>query len=285
MRLLRKKNLFGFIWRSLNWLRRGVSVVIFLLMLAFTVASHTVPMLADLLTNAIRTVSGATTLLSDAVSTRNAALERARSSEARLANASDQLSRKNAQIADLNKQNAGLSKKNADLNKQNARLNKQNAGLNKQNALLNKPRKVMFRGKSVLPSEAVSTTVKGVQDRTKKVAVTNIGSAVGESIPIYGIGIIAAVTSYEIYSACETMKDLHELQKSINPSVATDDARDFVCGLPKPTRAELWNTIKTSPQAAWEGAVSGLETTYDWAGNLEPPDFSGAWVFLLERVW
>jgi hypothetical protein len=226
--------------RFIGKLRRGLSVIVFLLMLAFTVASHTVQAVSDFVTNSIEVVMGTTTLVSDAISGRNAARKKVSAQEKRILN------------------------------------------LKAENAKLQRTSLIELDGRPMKSSDAVNQTVQKVQGRTKRVASANVASAFGESIPFYGIGIIAAATTYELYSACETMQDLHDLQEAINPALASEAERDYVCGLPKPTTEELIKAFKNSPQTAWQGAVSALNRTSDWASGLEAPDFSGSWTRAVE---
>lgn len=47
--------------------------------------------------------------------------------------------------------------------------------------------------------------------RTKRVAAASIASVPAEAIPFLGVGVLVAGTAYELYEACESMKDLGEL--------------------------------------------------------------------------
>lgn len=47
--------------------------------------------------------------------------------------------------------------------------------------------------------------------RTKRVAATSIASIPAEAVPFLGAGVLVAGTAYELYEACESMKDLVEL--------------------------------------------------------------------------
>lgn len=153
--------------------------------------------------------------------------------------------------------------------------------LEAENRRLRTPDTIDFRGKKTSPKEASSVVLKSLQSRTKLVAAANAGSAVGESIPVYGIAIIAAATTYELKSACENMKELHELDVALNPETADLGDRDYVCGLKVPTKEELWQMVKNSPKTAWKSAVSGYEGVSEWATNLEAPDFSGSFSRLM----
>ncbi len=47
--------------------------------------------------------------------------------------------------------------------------------------------------------------------RTKRVAVASIAAIPAEAIPFLGVGILMAGTAYELYEACESLRDLDEL--------------------------------------------------------------------------
>ena len=47
--------------------------------------------------------------------------------------------------------------------------------------------------------------------KAKRVATAGIAAIPGKAIPLLGTGILVAGTAYELYEACESMKDLDEL--------------------------------------------------------------------------
>ena len=47
--------------------------------------------------------------------------------------------------------------------------------------------------------------------RTKRVAAASVAAIPAEAIPFLGVGVLVAGTAYELYEACESMKDLDEL--------------------------------------------------------------------------
>ena len=71
-----------------------------------------------------------------------------------------------------------------------------------------------------------------------KTAAANVTSAFGESIPFYGIAIIASATAYELWSACENMKDMDGLLNEID---FTQDGIETnkVCGTETPSKEDL----------------------------------------------
>ncbi len=123
----------------------------------------------------------------------------------------------------------------------------------------------------------VEETTGRIERRTAKVAATNVGSMAGEGIPFWGIAVIVAATTYEVSSACDTMKDMHELTVALSPSSADDAEVQRVCGMRVPTREELWATIKASPMVVWE-------TVSETFKNLPTPDFSSGWAWLTQRL-
>jgi hypothetical protein len=59
--------------------------------------------------------------------------------------------------------------------------------------------------------------------RTKRVAAKSIAAIPAESIPFIGIGILIADTGYELYAACETVRDLDQLHVDLG---VTDEVQD-----------------------------------------------------------
>lgn len=47
--------------------------------------------------------------------------------------------------------------------------------------------------------------------RTKPVTAASVADIPAESLPIIGISVLVAGTAFELYEACESMKDLEEL--------------------------------------------------------------------------
>lgn len=127
---------------------------------------------------------------------------------------------------------------------------------------------IEFRGKKRSMRSVVNEVTGSVRLRTARVASANVGSMAGEGIPVWGIAVIVAATSLEIYSACDTMKDMHELELALMPDAppASDDVNE-VCGLAIPTATELWTMIKSSPGAAWDASSKFIS-------NLPDHDFS-----------
>ena len=71
--------------------------------------------------------------------------------------------------------------------------------------------------------------------RTKRVAAKSIASIPAEAIPFLGVAVLIAATGYELYAACETMRDLDLLYSELGLQQETSgNAIRTVCnpGLP-----------------------------------------------------
>lgn len=125
-------------------------------------------------------------------------------------------------------------------------------------------RKVSYRGQSKRLTDAVADTTKRISKRTARGAARNVGSIAGEAIPIAGIAVVVGVTTWELKDACETMKDLRELELATNPDVTVDPTVAEVCGLEVPTKEQAWEAVKASPGQAWEKAKGYVPELPEW---------------------
>lgn len=132
------------------------------------------------------------------------------------------------------------------------------ASLSDEVAGLKTSRAVTYRGQKAAISEAVEDTTQRIGRRTAIGSSRNFGSMFGEAIPFYGIAVVVAATTWEMHDACETMKDLHQLDVSFNPDNATPVDHSEVCGSTVPTKEELWLSVKESPGEAWRKAKDAM---------------------------
>jgi hypothetical protein len=62
-------------------------------------------------------------------------------------------------------------------------------------------------------------------DRTKRVAAKSSAATTAESIPFIGVAVLIADTGYELYAACETVRNLDQLYAGLGMAEeAPDDA-------------------------------------------------------------
>ncbi|WP_162791986.1 hypothetical protein [Pseudosulfitobacter sp. DSM 107133] len=139
-------------------------------------------------------------------------------------------------------------------------------------ATINNPQ-VTYRSQRRPLNQAVEDTVGRITKRTAFGAKRNVAAIFGEGLPVVGVGVAVAVTGYELKDNCDNLKDLRELELSINPSLASPEGVTEVCGLQVPSKAEVWSTVSNSPSTAWATTKEYMPNL----GELHLPDISGGW--------
>jgi hypothetical protein len=80
--------------------------------------------------------------------------------------------------------------------------------------------------------------------RTRRVAAKSIAAIPAESIPFIGVAVLIADTGYELYAACENIKDLDQLYLNMGMAdETTDDAIHSVCDPELPEAREVWDGV------------------------------------------
>jgi hypothetical protein len=90
-------------------------------------------------------------------------------------------------------------------------------------------------------------TVAAVHQRLAKGVSRNVAALPSESIPYLGLGVTLAVTSLDIYDACQTMKDFNGLLRMMGQGEETPD----LCGQRVPTVDQ----VLASTKAEWRSSV------------------------------
>jgi len=254
-----------------RFLFRGTSILLIITMLALNVASLTVESINTLFSTVIEGVTDISSLRSKS----RAQIENSKRRYASLEKTHIQTKSKLQQVEGRNKALGKQLAKQSDaltLERKKTAILARNVGkMNVENKRLRTAGPdISFKGKIRPAKEVVGETIDRVQKRTAKVAVSNVGSMAGEGIPLWGIAVIVGATSYEVYSSCETMKDLQELSSALSPGESDDAEVQRVCGLRVPTKEEIWASVKSSPGKAWAAASM-------YISDLPRPDFSGTW--------
>ncbi len=84
---------------------------------------------------------------------------------------------------------------------------------------------------------------------TKRVAAKSITAIPAESIPFIGVAVLIADTGYELYAACETVRDLDQLYSDMGMAdEVSDDAMDSVCDPELPEAGEVWGGVVEKSQ-------------------------------------
>ena len=80
--------------------------------------------------------------------------------------------------------------------------------------------------------------------RTQRVSAKSIAAIPAESIPFIGVAVLIADTGYELYAACETVKDLDQLYSEVGMvEEVPGDAMHSVCDPELPEAGEVWGGV------------------------------------------
>lgn len=78
--------------------------------------------------------------------------------------------------------------------------------------------------------------------RTKRVAAKSIAAIPAESIPFIGVAVIIADTGYELYAACETVRELDQLYEDLGmEEEIPGDVMHSVCDPELPEISTHWS--------------------------------------------
>ena len=95
--------------------------------------------------------------------------------------------------------------------------------------------------------------------RTKKVTAKSIAAIPAESIPLIGIAVLIADTSYELYAACETVRDLDDLYGSLGiVDQSPDDAIHAACDPDLPDPEQVWQSVLGKSEEWWQSVADAL---------------------------
>lgn len=95
-------------------------------------------------------------------------------------------------------------------------------------------------------------TVAMVHQRLAKGVSRNLAALPGESVPYLGVGLTLAVTSLDIYDACQTMRDFNSLLVMMGQGEEAPD----LCGQKVPTMEQVLAAAKTE----WKTSVQRVAT-------------------------
>jgi hypothetical protein len=85
---------------------------------------------------------------------------------------------------------------------------------------------------------------KRLATRTKRVTARSIAAIPAESIPFIGVAVLIADTGYELYAACETVRDLDQLYTELGMAdEAPEDVMHSVCDPELPGAGRVWDGV------------------------------------------
>ena len=75
-------------------------------------------------------------------------------------------------------------------------------------------------------------------------AAKSIAAIPAESIPFIGVAVLIADTGYELYAACETIRELDQLYGELGMADETpDEAMHSVCDPELPDAGHVWDGV------------------------------------------
>ena len=95
--------------------------------------------------------------------------------------------------------------------------------------------------------------------RTRRVAAKSIAAIPAESIPLIGVAVLIADTGYELFAACESIRDLDVLYTELGMEDETpDDLMHSVCDPQLPEPGQVWGGVVDQVDQWWEELVEAV---------------------------
>jgi hypothetical protein len=86
-----------------------------------------------------------------------------------------------------------------------------------------------------------------------------IAAIPAESIPFIGVAVLIADTGYELYTACETVRNLDQLYVDFGMAdEVQEDAMHSVCDPELPDAGEVWGGVVENMDQWWESLVEAV---------------------------
>jgi hypothetical protein len=101
------------------------------------------------------------------------------------------------------------------------------------------------------------------------VAAKSIAAIPAGSIPFIGVAVLIADTGYELYAACETVRDLDQLYSDLGMAdEVQEDAMHSVCDPELPAAGEVWGGVNMPLQLKRETKRNLNTSSKAWVVNL-----------------
>jgi hypothetical protein len=112
--------------------------------------------------------------------------------------------------------------------------------------------------KAEMESRTKAATKKlsaSVASRATRGVARHVGGAAGESIPVIGTAVVAAMLALDVVDACDLIKEVNEMNRSVGVDVE-DEQR--VCGIRIPDQKQLAADVSKNWQAAYLTAANAV---------------------------
>lgn len=94
-----------------------------------------------------------------------------------------------------------------------------------------------------------------VATRATRGVARHVGGAAGESIPVVGTAVVAAMLALDVVDACDLIKEVNEMNRAVGVDVE-DEQR--VCGVKVPDQKQLAADVSKNWQAAYLAAANAV---------------------------
>jgi hypothetical protein len=155
-----------------------------------------------------------------------------------------------------------IKSRTADLETRNKQLETANVFQAKQLDAANAKNRKLAQQLEVNGRQA-RETVAAVHKRLTKGVGRNLAALPSEAVPYLGIGVTLAVTSLDIYDACQTMKDFNALLRMMGQG----EQHPELCGQKVPTVDQVLAKVKTE----WHASVQRVADESN-AFKVTPPE-------------
>jgi uncharacterized protein YoxC len=226
------KKIFTILINFLKLIKKSVYIIIIVVLIGFNILTLTSATVYSVVQGLLSSLPVISPLFDNSILNKNKSLN----------NKLDALTKDNANIKkNVEKTTKKMQGRIARLTATNSILDTQNINF-KKNIKRKENRIRRLENKNTNIKKSISSITQSMQRRVATAATANVGAMPLEAIPFVGIGVIVASTGYEIYEACQMMKDLHKINVEINPYNAIDES-DKVCGLKMPSINDLKRAI------------------------------------------
>ena len=94
-----------------------------------------------------------------------------------------------------------------------------------------------------------------VATRATRGVARHVGGAAGESIPVVGTAVVAAMLALDVVDACDLIKEVNEMNRSVGVDVEDEQ---WICGVKVPDQKQLAADVSKNWQAAYLAAANAV---------------------------
>lgn len=141
-----------------------------------------------------------------------------------------------------------------NLKREHQNLNQRHLTLDNEHKALQVENKAHIK-KSFDQASAVKSISARLATRSAANATRNLSSVPAETIPFVGTAIVLAVTTWDLNDACETLKDLNELNEKFEHQPISHTK---ICGMKVPSQEDALSKIKDNWRSIYDKAADSL---------------------------